>query len=88
MASRALCQEYTRRYEKVHALEKAIRELAMRGPQTGDLEPFVLVMPEEYKTTSTDPVMCYRKFLVAEKTRYATCAKLVAQSQGTYLDQE
>jgi hypothetical protein len=70
----ALCQEYTRRYNKIHASESVIEQVAKFGPKSGELEPFVLVMPDEYKKWK-DPIKCYRAFLVAEKTRYATWRK-------------
>lgn len=67
----ALCNEYTLRYNKIHASQAVIEEVSSFAPKAGKLEPFVLVMPDRYKQWK-DPVKCYREFLIAEKTRYAT----------------
>lgn len=66
----ALCDEFTHRYGKLHGSRivlEAVREL---GPTKGKLQSFVMAMPDQYK--HSDPVIAYRHFLVAEKTRYAS----------------
>lgn len=66
----ALSDEYERRYGRQHASREIILQVAALGPKTGELEPFALAMPDEYK--QANPVLAYRAFLIAEKTRYAT----------------
>lgn len=66
----ALCEEFTRRYGKVHASREIILQVAKRGPRKGKLQPFAMAMPEQYK--QADPVMAYRHFMIAEKAHYAT----------------
>jgi len=66
----ALCDEYSRRFGKVHASREIILRVQGEGPLEGKLEPFAMAMPDQYK--QDDPVLAYRQFMVAEKTRYAT----------------
>lgn len=65
----ALCDEYTRRYDKTHASRKVIawceanRHL-VAFPTTG-LTPFAQAMPDEYK--DIDPVVAYQNYYLGEK---------------------
>ena len=70
----AMCQEYTRRYGKVHksiyAIEwcgKNYHKLSL--PRTG-LTPFAQAMPEEYKNDCA--VTAYRAYYNGEKAGFAT----------------
>ena len=72
-----MCQEYTRRYGKVH---KSIRVIEWCGknyiklelPQKG-LTKFAQAMPEQYKNKCT--VTAYRSYYNGEKARFATWKK-------------
>jgi len=68
----ALCKEYTRRYNKVHAMESMLM-LELYDPPTnivrGKLTPFAQAMPEQYKDANA--VVAYRKYYLAEKVRFA-----------------
>ena len=69
--SRALCEEYTERYGKVHksqAVTEWAEDLDIDLPARGQT-PFRLAMPDEYKTN--DPVESYRKYYIGDKARFA-----------------
>ena len=66
-----LCNEYTRRYERIHASAAVIEECyrnSWRIPD-GPITPFALAMPDEYKCG--DAVESYRRYYLAEKRRIA-----------------
>ena len=71
--ARALCAEYTRRYNKRHACLDVIQSIDL--PQllnelpTG-ATPVRLAMPEEYKRE--DPVEAYRAYYLGAKRQIAT----------------
>jgi hypothetical protein len=69
----ALCKEYTRRYGKVHAMEKMLMDGLYNPPKnitkTSAITPFAQAMPDEYK--DGDAVVAYRKYYLGEKTRFA-----------------
>lgn len=66
-----LCNEYTKRYGKVHGCEAGIRHLAdMQYMIEGEgITPFALAMPDEYKTS--DPVESYRNYYLGAKHSFA-----------------
>ena len=69
--SRALCEEYTERYGKVHksqAVTEWAEDLDIGLPARGQT-PFRLAMPDGYKTN--DPVESYRKYYIGDKARFA-----------------
>ncbi len=69
--SRALCEEYTRRYGKIHksqAVTEWAEALDIVLPDIG-LTPFPLAMPDQYKTA--DPVESYRRYYAGEKSGFA-----------------
>ena len=69
--TQALCQEYTRRYKKIHKCEAVLqwaKGLAIALPDTG-LTPFALAMPDIYKVK--DPVQSYRNYYLGDKSRFA-----------------
>ena len=69
--SAALCEEYTRRYHRVHksqAVSEWAKSLNIHLPPTG-LTPFCLAMPNAYK--HKDPVRSYRAYYIGEKARFA-----------------
>ena len=71
----ALCNEYTRRYNRIHksqAVIKFIRDTfdELEFPQVEFTAP-ALCMPEQYKTFSDDPVLCYQEFYRNEKSKFA-----------------
>lgn len=67
----AISEEYTRRYGKVHASSRIIKQCAEysqkipEGPQT----PFALCMPDKYKQKC--PVQSYRAYYMGEKRAIA-----------------
>tara|TARA_Y100001963_G_C6791749_1_gene455880 strand:- start:7296 stop:7772 length:477 start_codon:yes stop_codon:yes gene_type:complete len=68
----ALCEEYTKRYGKVHksqrVIEHAIDINIMFDKQ--ELTPFAQAMPEQYKNDCV--VTAYRAYYMGEKARFAT----------------
>ena len=71
--ARALCDEYTKRYGKVHKSEEVIASLD-RAPSVpdGPMTPFAQAMPATYRRE--DPVKAYRAYYVSEKARFARWA--------------
>lgn len=70
----ALCDEYTKRYGKVHKSEKIIRDLSEVSIPEGPLTDFALAMPVEIKEdikNKKDPVLCYRDYYRKEKREIA-----------------
>ncbi len=67
-----LCNEYTRRYGKVHRTEHVIT--ALDAPDLSDvgLTPFAQAMPDQYRRA--DVVEAYRGYYVGEKSRFAKWA--------------
>jgi hypothetical protein len=72
----ALCEEYTKRYNKIHSCENGIKHLgSMQHMINGEsITPFALAMPEQYK--SHDPVYSYRQYYIHEKKNFAKWNKL------------
>jgi hypothetical protein len=67
-----LCDEYSYRYGKVHKSKKIIEWCLMNIPnlrENGDITPFALAMPEQYK--KTDAVAAYRLYYINEKSHLA-----------------
>ncbi len=72
----ALCNEYEKRYGRVHKSLKVHRWLQRNSPivtESKGLTPFAVCMPEKYKI-SEDPVACYRKYYLEDKVRFAKWA--------------
>ncbi|MFW6357973.1 MAG: pyrimidine dimer DNA glycosylase/endonuclease V [Chroococcales cyanobacterium] len=67
-----LCEEYTRRYGKRHKSQDVIEWVKEHsaGPETGELEPFVMAMPEECK--GKNPIEAYRRYYLDYKLPFAT----------------
>jgi hypothetical protein len=71
--TKRLCEEYTRRYGKVHKCEQILNwctDNLPNIPSNGDITPFALAMPEQYKCE--DAVMSYRQYYIHEKRSFAT----------------
>jgi len=68
-----LCNEYTRRYGKVHKTEEVIASLE-EAPTLDDvgLTSFVQAMPDKYK--GPNAVAAYRAYYVGDKARFAKWA--------------
>lgn len=69
---RNLCDEYTFRYNKIHASRDIIERMAKSVnllPVSADMTPFVLCMPEMFK--SSDPVNSYRTYYKEAKVNIA-----------------
>jgi hypothetical protein len=68
----ALCKEYTRRYNKIHAMESMLLNELHDPPlniKKGAQTPFAQAMPENYKDSNA--VVAYRKYYINEKARFA-----------------
>jgi len=68
----ALCEQYTKRYGKIH-VSTPLSEWLFRHPPIGlkidDLTPFAQAMPDQYK--HQDAVKAYRDYYIFEKSRFA-----------------
>lgn len=72
----ALLEEYTFRYEKVHATSR-LRPLLAEIPASlprGDMTPFPLAMPDDAKTAG-GAVLSYRNYYILHKSKIATWNK-------------
>jgi hypothetical protein len=65
----SLCEEYTKRYNKTHKSQAVIESLSDETIPDGKQTPFVLAMPEQYR--SEDPVESYRNYYQHEKASIA-----------------
>jgi hypothetical protein len=68
----SLCKEYTRRYGKVHVMEKMLMDELYDPPANitkGKLTPFAQAMPDQYR--NSDAVIAYRNYYINEKARFA-----------------
>lgn len=65
----ALCEEYTYRYDKIHKSEQLIKKIFYPAFDAcfvdPPLKPFVLAMPDEYKTECA--VQSYRNYYIGAK---------------------
>tara|TARA_R110000803_G_scaffold74903_5_gene139126 strand:+ start:3593 stop:4066 length:474 start_codon:yes stop_codon:yes gene_type:complete len=71
-----LAKEYTHRYDKRHKCQDIIEWCIENKPnllENGDLTPFALAMPEDYKTD--DPVESYRRYYILDKPHIADWKK-------------
>lgn len=63
-----LCYEYSKKYDKTHFCEAGIRHLGEMAEliPTGDLTPFALAMPDEYRpgthASGDEAVRAYRRY--------------------------
>jgi hypothetical protein len=73
--AKALSDEYTFRYGKIHKSKAVIVEIALRGarPKQGVMTPFVLCMPDEFKTNNA--IESYRFFYMMKKSKFAVWKK-------------
>jgi hypothetical protein len=62
----ALCEEYTYRYGKIHALDSVIRELEVPDIPDGDFFPPTPAMSDEYK--ASDSITSYRNYYILGKS--------------------
>lgn len=71
--AKELCEEYTRRYGKLHKADDMLSYLRYRHPNnikiTESITPFAQAMPDEYKTLNA--VDAYRAYYLGEKTYFA-----------------
>jgi hypothetical protein len=68
----SLCKEYSARYGKVHSMEAMLMDGLYSPPVNiprGKRTQFVQAMPDQYK--NENPVIGYRQYYLAEKTRFA-----------------
>ncbi len=68
----SLCEEYTRRYGKVHKSQRVIEWCAMTHIELPEIPrtPFAQAMPPQYKNECV--VTAYRAYYMGEKARFAT----------------
>jgi hypothetical protein len=70
----ALCDEYTYRYEKIHATDKLLRNMLSILPQNikkGPMTPFALAMKANPECIyENDPVRSYRAFYQTKQDRF------------------
>ena len=66
--AKALCNEYTHRYGKIHKCQRVIEQLAPPQLPMG-ISEFVQCMPPEYQ--DKDPVQAYRKYYRGAKSVFA-----------------
>jgi hypothetical protein len=73
--AKALCQEYTYRYDKVHKSEEVIDWCIMNSSEipNGSLTPHPQAMPEQYKRSHF--VDAYRAYYIGDKSRFARWKK-------------
>ena len=91
----ALCDEYTRRYGRVHKAHEYHRWLNRHIPPTfeGTIEnpvgitPFAVCMPDECKVPD-DPVGSYRNYYIQKKVRFARWAHSETPTWFTQTTQE
>jgi hypothetical protein len=69
----ALCEEYSYRYGGTYASLERLRLIDLSVIPDGPLQPFVQVMPQEYR--GGDPVKAYREFYLRDKIRFASWGK-------------
>lgn len=71
----ALCEEYTRRYGRVHATQVVVELLLDSEPELPNvgLTPFARAIKQPWKdaTQEMDIVTAYRRFYVGDKARFA-----------------
>jgi len=68
-----LCEEYTRRYKKIHKTAYHLKWFKKNYPlgMTSDkLEDFAICMDDNYKINN-DPVRSYRQYYIKDKSRFA-----------------
>lgn len=65
----ALCTEYSHRYGKMHASFPIIASAMSETIPEGELTPWPLCMPDEYK--SLDPVLSYKTYYIKDKNKIA-----------------
>jgi len=69
-----LLDEYTLRYGKIHKCDSILTPQLLDAPNRiphGDLTPFALAMPDQYKVYD-DPVTSYRNYYIGEKLSFST----------------
>ena len=70
---KALCNEYTKRYNKTHKSEQYVSWFRNNLPlniKDDVLQDFPICMKDEYKI-SKDPVVCYKFYYIKDKSRFA-----------------
>tara|TARA_R100001510_G_C7602652_1_gene168754 strand:- start:408 stop:911 length:504 start_codon:yes stop_codon:yes gene_type:complete len=69
----AMLNEYSRRYNKVHASSELLELLKESPVKGGEFYPPPQCMPDEYKCK--DPIEAYRNYYINEKARFAKYTK-------------
>jgi hypothetical protein len=72
----SLCNEYTYRYNKIHACEKHLVWIFSQIPNIPDIgiTPIRLAMPEKYKIKD-NPIQSYRDYYNSEKAYFSKWTK-------------
>lgn len=68
----ALCDEYTKRYSKIHKTQNIIDWLAKNKPNLPNIgqTPFVLAI-KDIQYHDVDPVKAYKNYYIGEKAKFA-----------------
>jgi len=71
-----LCEEYTKRYGKIHACQKGLEKIAnmVNFIPDGNMTKYAQAMPDEYK--NSDAVTAYRNYYMGAKRYFAKWEKL------------
>ena len=72
-----LCNEYTRRYNKVHETDRKLRNILQHCPvniEEGPITEPAQAMPDQYKVEN-DAIMAYRLFYRGDKRSFAVWKK-------------
>lgn len=75
---KALCEAYTKSTGKVHLTDKKLSGVLSQPPAgipVGHLTVFAKAMPDEYKGISSNPTVCYQKYLNAKYTEWLSRPK-------------
>lgn len=70
---KALLEEYTHRYGKIHKSSELLEYLSYNPVPKGPFKPFPQAMPDIYK--HKDPVIAYRRYYIGEKSYFSKWTK-------------
>jgi hypothetical protein len=68
----ALCEEYTKRYKKIHATERLLKDILKNLPNNiskGELTPMKIAISDERYHEKNNPIQSYRNYYIGEKLK-------------------
>jgi len=68
-----LCNEYTKRYNKIHKCEDILKSLPIPNLSSIELTSFAQAMPDKYK--SDNPIESYKQYYLYEKLHFCKWIK-------------